>query len=201
MADRPGSLYVLTNPAWGDWVKIGHVLGTGPGGGSCVRTLDKRLSNYNVSDPLKRFGYYVACYASCAISAETYAHAILAVNHKRGDGEWFRCPPGRAKRVVENACQIARLRPEVRARHLVKQIQEERDRVDNLRDVLKEIEDEKVSHDVDVPSTARAAHQIIDVLVEEWQKARDYTTTEADQKIEAAAAAIQRRLDALGGSA
>jgi len=194
VSDLPGYVYVIQNVAWRGWVKVGHVLGTGD---ALERVLTKRLSNYNVADPHKRFEVAQSFYAACAVTAERFAHDLLEINHRRGEGEWFRCDPEEALRLADGASAIARLRPAERGRRFDLALEEERQvalsdtQKINLENVAKK------DSPPDVAETARAARQIIDVLLEELEKADDYISTDHSRNIEAAAKAVQRRLESL----
>ena len=123
MSDNPGYVYVIHNPAWPGWVKIGCVFGTKEHSKSL---LESRISGLNVGDPHNGYSATTFVYAACARVGESYAHDLLGVNHRRGEGEWFACSQEEAHRLVEKACEIARLRPEHRKRHFDVAIEAER---------------------------------------------------------------------------
>jgi len=187
VSDRPGYVYVIHNAAWPGWVKVGHVLGVPP---AVKRVLQKRVSNYNVADPHKGFVVSESFYAACALVAEDYAHKML-LNYQRGDGEWFACPVDEAQRIVREACRIARLRPSDRGSYFETAIREERNRMNSDTRKIRKEDVTKQERLPDVADTARAAHQIIQYLLESMAM--------PDEKLETAARAVQRRLDVLGG--
>ena len=192
MSDSPGIVYVLVNQAWPDWVKIGHVLGSGA---HSERALDRRLSNYNVGDPHNGYCFAFLSTTSCAVMAEDLAHKLISTHHTRGTGEWFKCHPNVARALVDAASQIGRFSPEARGPRAQAALTEERERIRIPSKVPVEVSP------LEVADVARAAAQIIEALVEEWQIARDYTSTDEDVKLELASSAVLRRLEVLGGEA
>jgi hypothetical protein len=195
VSDTPGYVYVLQNPAWVGWVKVGHVRWRGDNATSSV-VMASRISNLNVSDPRKAFETTYTSYAACVLTAERYAHALLVVNHRRGAGEWFHCPLGEAQRIVESACSAARKRPESRSHHFGISLEEERVRVaqNDTEKILQEIADIEVKRLrlPEVTETARAAQEVIRGLLEQMAM--------SDDRMEAAAKAVLRRLAALEDS-
>jgi hypothetical protein len=195
VSDAPGHVYVVNNPAWPGWVKIGLVLGTREHG---QRILDSRISNYNVADPRKGYVAVMSSYAACARTAEGFAHVLLSENHNRGKGEWWLCSLEEAHRLVEKACEIARIRPNRRKCLFEEALEKERDRValsDTHKIMLRMIEEDstKTPKKVEVAETAQAAHAVIEALLSQMAM--------PDENTEAAARAVLRRLDALGGTA
>jgi hypothetical protein len=193
--DRPGYVYVVQNPAWEGWVKVGLVRWrkesrSAPGETDPV--MSSRISNLNISDPFKAFETVCRVYASCATTAERYAHELIEIHYERGSGEWFRCPTGVARRLVEEACSVARLRPDDRGRHWIRLLAEERSRMSesDTQKILQSIAD--VGDKARPPAggeTARAAGAVIRDLLEMMAMPCEHT--------EAAAKAVLRRLDAL----
>ena len=190
LLDKPGSVYVVANPAWPGWVKVGHCVGARKRADLSVQ---RRLGQFNVADPHKSFELVSNFHAACCLTAEQFAHELLEVHHLRGKGEWFRCSPEEAARLVEAACDIARLRPESRQYHFERELAEERSRVsepqqnDDTVKILKEIADlEDPKRREDVAHTARAASAVIRDLLEMMAMPCENT--------EAAAAAVLRRL-------
>lgn len=192
MSDKPGLVYVIYNAAWPGWVKVGHVLRQGP---AVERAMQKRVSNYNVADPHKGFIVSTSHYAACALVAEQFAHDLLEVNHRRGAGEWFFCGETEARHIVESACAIARLRPTDRGHHFSLLLEEERTRV-RLDDtqIFKQMIDEDAASmlpkKIEVVETARAAHAVIEALLDQMAM--------SDENTEVAARAVMRRLGVLG---
>lgn len=185
---------MVHNPAWPGWVKIGLIFGTREHG---QRILDNRLSSYNVADPRKSYVAVMSSYAACARTAEGFAHVLLSENHNRGKGEWWFCSLEEAHRLVEKACEIARIRPNRRKRLFDAALEKEKERgtvelSDTHKIMLRMIEEDssKTPKQVDVAETAQAAHAVIETLLSQMAM--------PDENTEAAARAVLRRLDALG---
>lgn len=182
----------MHNPAWPGWVKIGCVFGTEL---HVERILQSRLSGYNVADPFNGYEFSLSSYAACARTAEDFAHNLVSVNHRRGKGEWWYCSLEEARRLVEKACEVARLRPSRRRSLFEEALEKERSRM-KLSDTHK-IMTQMIAEDAatktpktaDVSETARAARAVIETLLEQMAM--------PDENTEAAARAVLRRLDVL----
>jgi Meiotically up-regulated gene 113 len=75
--DRRGFVYVVTNPAWPGFVKIGHAFDP-----------EDRLSSFNTGDPHRAYKIEGTRYFEDRMTAEAGMHAKLA--QYRASGEWFR---------------------------------------------------------------------------------------------------------------
>ena len=73
-----GFVYVLTNPAWSDKVKIGR-----------TEDLNKRLSQLNVGDPHKAYEIVFSKFFLDCEEKEKVAHGIAATLSPTQSGEWF----------------------------------------------------------------------------------------------------------------
>jgi len=90
-----GWLYVVTNPMWPDWAKIG-----------VTRDLSKRLSSYNTGAPTSEVFYEVrySKHHSNARQIEYDIHSNLVDSPLRGDSsEWYRISVDEAIEIIENA--------------------------------------------------------------------------------------------------
>jgi len=74
--DRRGFVYVIGNPAWPDYVKIGRAF-----------LPESRLRTYQTGSPLRDYKLHGAVYFEDCFTAEREIHARLAP--LRTDGEWF----------------------------------------------------------------------------------------------------------------
>lgn len=83
-------VYVITNPAWPNHVKIGRTIGNP----------DKRLMSFNTGDPLRRYAFATLVEVDDAVEAERALHERFAM--QRVDGEWFEMPLKNATRVAES---------------------------------------------------------------------------------------------------
>jgi hypothetical protein len=89
--DRKGWVYVISNQAWEDWVKIG-----------CTVNPAKRFDNYNTYSPLRNFEHH--CWKRCekAYESEQRIHTHLR-NKLPPDSceyEWFKITPHSAEEVL-----------------------------------------------------------------------------------------------------
>lgn len=78
---KSGYVYVITNPAWSDWVKIGMAVDA-----------EDRLASYQTSSPLRDYALQYSVYYKDRRKAERKAHKLateLATDRK---GEWFQMP-------------------------------------------------------------------------------------------------------------
>jgi hypothetical protein len=91
-----GWLYVVSNPKWPDWVKIG-----------ITRNLSKRLSSYNTGAPTEdvyfKFDYHR--FHDYAREIEREIHTDLIESPLRGDtSEWYRMSLEDAKAIIDDRC-------------------------------------------------------------------------------------------------
>ena len=83
-----GQVYIITNPAWEGWVKVGMA----------VDAMD-RIKNYQTSSPFRDYTLLYAYEVNDRRAGESAAHARLA---KECDNinEWFRIPPAIANELI-----------------------------------------------------------------------------------------------------
>lgn len=81
--DVRGFVYVIFNPAWEDYCKIGRAFDP-----------ESRLRGYQTSSPFRDYQLYGARYFDNAAQAESEMHMRLAEH--REEGEWFYIEPARA---------------------------------------------------------------------------------------------------------
>lgn len=81
--NRAGFVYIVANPAWPEYVKIGMAIDT-----------TKRLVGYNVNSPHKDFSLVY----SAAVADRAYCEEQILDQMKpyRAKGEWFKISPDRA---------------------------------------------------------------------------------------------------------
>ena len=87
--DNPqGQVYVITNPAWEGWVKVGMAVDAGD-----------RLNNYQTSSPFRDYTLVYTYEVDDRRAAESAAHTRLA---KECDNinEWFKLPPPIANELI-----------------------------------------------------------------------------------------------------
>jgi hypothetical protein len=82
---KAGHVYIISNPAWPEWVKVGMAIDT-----------DDRCSSYQTSSP---FRDYVVEYSFASTNRredESVAHQKLAAISQDRRGEWFKLPVSEA---------------------------------------------------------------------------------------------------------
>lgn len=85
---KEGSVYILGNPAWPDWVKVGMALDA-----------EDRLNNYQTGGPFRDYVLYYSYESKDRRKAESEAHYRLAQEFERRN-EWFKCSPEEAIEVI-----------------------------------------------------------------------------------------------------
>lgn len=85
---KEGYVYVMTNPAWPDWVKVGMAVDA-----------KDRLNSYQTSCPFRDYMLYYSYKAKDRRKAEFEAHSKLDEKFERRK-EWFRCTPEEAIEVL-----------------------------------------------------------------------------------------------------
>ena len=83
-----GEVYVITNPAWPEWVKVGMAVDS-----------EDRIKNYQTSSPFRDYNLVYTYEVDDRRAAEAAAHVRLA---KECDNinEWFRLPPPIANELI-----------------------------------------------------------------------------------------------------
>jgi len=83
-----GQVYIITNPAWEGWVKVGMAVDAGD-----------RLNNYQTSSPFRDYTLVYTYEVDDRRAAESAAHTRLA---KECDNinEWFKLPPPIANELI-----------------------------------------------------------------------------------------------------
>ena len=85
---KQGSVYIMGNPAWPEWVKVGMAIDS-----------EDRLSNYQTSCPQRDYVLYYSYDTEDRRKAESKAHYKLAQQFERRN-EWFKCSPEEAIEVL-----------------------------------------------------------------------------------------------------
>ena len=86
-----GEVYIITNPAWKGWIKIGMA----------VESKD-RLKGYQTSSPLRD---YKLRYSKAFLNrrdAETKAHTLCSEHATEVENEWFKMPINKAINLIES---------------------------------------------------------------------------------------------------
>lgn len=92
-SSKEGQVYVITNPNFPEWVKVGMA----------VDAAD-RLNSYQTSSPFRDYTLVSAWSVTDRRSAESEAHQELQKLYDRRS-EWFRCTAEQAKEVCEKTAE------------------------------------------------------------------------------------------------
>ena len=83
-----GEVYVITNPAWPEWVKVGMAVDS-----------EDRIKNYQTSSPFRDYVLYYSYTTDNRRKSEAEAHRLLEQKYERRN-EWFLCTPSQAVEVL-----------------------------------------------------------------------------------------------------
>lgn len=87
---KEGYVYVITNEAWPEWVKIGMALDA-----------EDRLNGYQTSSPMRDYKLMYSVLTKDRRKAESLAHkAAQKIAERRG--EWFKMSVGQAKECIQH---------------------------------------------------------------------------------------------------
>ena len=78
---RSGYVYVVTNPAWPEWVKIGMAIDA-----------EDRCNGYQTSSPFRDFVLHHSVYCDDRRSLERKAHTAVEHIAEERNAEWFKIP-------------------------------------------------------------------------------------------------------------
>ena len=76
---KEGYVYIITNPAWGGWLKIGMAIDA-----------EDRCNSYQTSSPFRDFKLVSKEYFNNRMKAERAMHSVLKVVSLDNNGEWFK---------------------------------------------------------------------------------------------------------------
>ena len=83
-----GQVYVIVNPSFPEWVKVGMAIDS-----------EDRLNSYQTSSPFRNYVLNYKWNVSDRRAAESEAHTELQKMYERRS-EWFKCTPEQAQEVV-----------------------------------------------------------------------------------------------------
>ena len=86
-----GEVYIITNPAWEGWIKIGMA----------VESKD-RLKGYQTSSPLRDYKLRYSKTFLNRRDAETKAHTLCSEHADQVENEWFKMPIKKAIQLIKN---------------------------------------------------------------------------------------------------
>jgi hypothetical protein len=87
---KEGYVYVITNPAWPEWVKIGMAIDA-----------EDRLNGYQTSSPMRDYKLVHAIATPDRARAERVAHKAAAMCGER-QGEWFKIANEEAVTILQH---------------------------------------------------------------------------------------------------
>jgi hypothetical protein len=85
---REGQVYIITNPNFPEWVKVGMAVDS-----------EDRLNGYQTSSPFRDYALFACWSVTDRRSAESEAHSLLDKTYERR-GEWFNCTPDQAQAAL-----------------------------------------------------------------------------------------------------
>ena len=94
---QEGYVYVITNKAWPDWVKIGMAIDA-----------EDRLSGYQTSSPHRDYVLEHSVYSNNRRKAEQQAHTRATKLASETNGEWFKLTVQQAIEVLDNLDEYRR---------------------------------------------------------------------------------------------
>ena len=91
---KEGQVYIITNPNFRDWVKVGMAVDS-----------EDRLNGYQTSSPFRDYALYKSWPVSDRRAAESEAHTHLEKTFDRR-GEWFKCTPEEAEASIAGLMEL-----------------------------------------------------------------------------------------------
>jgi len=86
---KKGYVYIITNPAFPDWIKVG-----------CALNAQDRLRSFQTSSPHRDYRLYWAWETADKLESERKAHKLLEERVEK-KGEWFLIEESRAKKIIK----------------------------------------------------------------------------------------------------
>jgi hypothetical protein len=90
---KSGYIYIITNPAFPEWVKVGKTV-----------DLDRRLGNYQTNDPFQKYSYAYHRVADDRNSAEKILLNELKALGLEQKSEWFKVDLLTVKLLIDRIC-------------------------------------------------------------------------------------------------
>lgn len=85
-----GYVYVITNPCWKGWIKVGMAIDS-----------EDRCKQYQTSSPFRDYALRFKKYFDDRRSAEQQAHKKIRNISKDNNGEWFKVSISEAKEIIQ----------------------------------------------------------------------------------------------------
>jgi hypothetical protein len=86
-----GYVYVITNPCWKGWIKVGMAIDA-----------EDRCKQYQTSSPFRDYALKFKKYFDNRRSAEQQAHKKIKNICKDNNGEWFKVSISEAKQIIQS---------------------------------------------------------------------------------------------------
>ena len=86
-----GYVYVITNPCWKGWIKVGMAIDA-----------EDRCKQYQTSSPFRDYALKFKKYFDDRRSAEQQAHKKIRNISKDNNGEWFKVSISEAKEIIQS---------------------------------------------------------------------------------------------------
>ena len=86
-----GEVYIITNPAWKGWIKIGMAIDA-----------NDRCNQYQTSSPMRDYKLKFKKYFDDRRTAEQTAHTLCTKKANNRKGEWFKLDIKIAKDIINN---------------------------------------------------------------------------------------------------
>ena len=88
--EKAGDVYLITNPAWPEWVKVGKAIDA-----------SDRCNNYQTSSPLRDFEVIGHIHVDDRHTKEIEMHKLFEKHAKERKSEWFKIPKDKAKELLD----------------------------------------------------------------------------------------------------
>ena len=88
--EKSGHVYIITNPAWKGWLKVGMAIDA-----------NDRHNSYQTSSPYRDYILRYKKFFTNRSKAEQDAHKLLVAKADKRNGEWFKISVQNAKNILE----------------------------------------------------------------------------------------------------
>ncbi len=90
-SSKEGEVYIITNPAWKGWLKIGMAVDA-----------EDRCNGYQTSSPKRDYKLMFKRFFDDRRNAERKAHQLINKKAKGRNGEWFKIAIPTARKMIES---------------------------------------------------------------------------------------------------
>ena len=101
-ARKEGHIYIISNPAWEGWYKVGKAVDA-----------DDRCQSYNTSSPLRDYVVEYKVYVKNRDKAEKLAHTLAIEKSKDHASEWFKITLKDIKNILNSLESIEKNQKEI----------------------------------------------------------------------------------------